>query len=82
MKRLFYITGTICFLAVTLLIGFHLGHTSAEAQGNGEVVSISSGPTSGDVWFATSTGDVYRRSPKSGKLEYQGNLKTSKTDSR
>jgi hypothetical protein len=82
MKRLFYMTGSLCFLAIILLIGFHLGHSTAIAQGNGEtaaiageVVSIATGPTAGDVWFATSSGDVYRRSSRSGELEYHGNLR-------
>ena len=80
MKRLFYMTGSLFFLAVILLIGFHLGQTAAEAQGDGEVVTIATGPTAGDVWFATSSGDVYRRSPNSGKLEHHGNLRSSLTD--
>ena len=87
MKRLFYMTGSLCFLAITLLIGFQLGHTTAEAQGNGEVVTfagevvtIATGPNSGDVWFATSSGDVYRRDPRSGELEHHGSLRDVNTD--
>jgi hypothetical protein len=74
------LTGSLCFLAILLLIGFHLGHTTAIAQGYGEAVTesvtIATGPTAGDVWFATSSGDIYRRDPRSGELEYHGNLRS------
>ncbi len=32
MKRLFYLSGSLFFLSLTLLIGFHLGQQTADAQ--------------------------------------------------
>ncbi len=75
MKKLFYLTGSVCFLAVTLLIGFHLGQRTAEAQGSGEIVGFTNAV--GAVAVVTSGGDVYRADIGAGGLEhigYSGNI--------
>ena len=57
MKRIFYLSGTLFFLSLTLLVGFHLGVTSVEGKPNKSgkrgVVFWSGGlgvTETGEVW--------------------------------
>ena len=64
MIRIMYLAITMMCLAVTLLIGFHLGNRAAEAQGTGAVVAIESATgRGGNFWAITDNGDVYHVDP-------------------
>jgi len=64
MKNAFYLSLTLLCLSLTLLVGFHLGNRSAQAQGMGSVVGIESATgNGGNFWAITDTGDVYHVDP-------------------
>ncbi len=65
MKRIFYLSGTLFFLSLTLLVGVHIGQTTAIAQKvkTQEVtVATSIRDLSGQSnhnWVIMTNGDVY-----------------------
>jgi len=66
MKRLFYLSGTLFFLSLTLLVGIHIGQQRATAAPKGSPIAayvrslndFNSGPSVPGVILAN--GDVYR----------------------
>ena len=95
MKRLFYLTGSVFFLACTLLIGFHLGQQTAEAQSSAEIIGYSvDGSThfvilsSGDIWsrvtgFASPpsyVGNFFDASPVTTEPTTWGKIKADHKD--
>jgi len=74
MKRLFYLTGTIMFLAMTLAIGVHIGQQSAEAQSSYDTVATSFriNESSNVAYVVTQGGSIWRTSGGDG--EFAGNV--------
>ena len=62
MKRLFYLSGTLFFLSLTLLLGVHIGQQTATAEPQQKVIAFSandSGTTTW-LWVYLANGDVYK----------------------
>ncbi len=64
MKKFFYLSAGLMCLAITLLVGFHIGSRSVQAQAPGIVVGVAAGNTTsmglilenGDVWVNQAPG--------------------------
>jgi len=56
----FYISGTLFFLSLTLLVGVHIGDQTVEAQKvKTEVAATIPSMTLNQHWIITTAGDVY-----------------------
>lgn len=61
MKRLMYLSISVFFLALTLMVGVHIGQQTATASPeHREIVGFAG--VSSQLWVLTSNGDVYTRS--------------------
>ena len=58
MKRLFYLSGTLFFLSLTLLVGIHIGQQQASAAPGQKVVGFSVDQSV--VWVIDANADVYK----------------------
>ena len=71
MKRLFYLSGALFFLSLTLLVGVHIGQQTATAEPPTQKIVGYSSAGSGH-FLILSNGDLYYRRMASGGLASSG----------